>query len=492
MTAKDRCIYSHTGWSKVDGRWIFLHAGGAIGEAGQVPAVNVRLLGALGRYELRNPAGADSLVSAVRASVRLVELGPPSISFPLLGAAYRAVFGEADFSLHVAGETGAFKSEIAALHQQHFGAGMDRLHLPGAWSSTGNALEVLTFHAKDVLVVIDDFAPQGSVSDIGRYHAAADRIFRAVGNRAGRGRLDSNATFREPKPPRGLILSTGEEIPRGHSIRARMLILELARGVVRPSDLTECQRNAQTGLYAEAMGGYVRWLAGRYEAARAAFDGLAAKYRAAASRNTAHARTPEIVANLQAGFESYLDFSEACGAIRGGERARLASRCWEALREAAAAQATHQAATELTAQFLALLRACMTSGHAHLESRQGTKPDRSPESCGWHRDDYGKWSSLGACIGWAEGDHIYLEPTSTYRVVQEAARGRGEVLAVSEQTLRKRLHEKGLLASVDTKRETLTVRRSIASSSKEVLHLFRGTLLPVEPDRPDSDSQEAG
>jgi hypothetical protein len=69
----------------------------------------------------------------------LLELSPPTISFPLLAAEYRAVLGGADFALHLVGETGAFKRELAALHQQHFGAGMDRLHLPGAWSSTGNS-----------------------------------------------------------------------------------------------------------------------------------------------------------------------------------------------------------------------------------------------------------------------------------------------------------------------------------------------------------------
>ena len=103
----------------------------------------------MSRYELRLSGGPDTLASAVKASLRLVELGPPSISFPLLAATCRAVFGEADFALHLAGETGAFKSEVAALHQQHFGATMNRLHLPGAWSSTGNALEALAFHAKE-------------------------------------------------------------------------------------------------------------------------------------------------------------------------------------------------------------------------------------------------------------------------------------------------------------------------------------------------------
>jgi len=224
MTAEERCIYTHTGWRNVDGRWLFLHAGGAICASGAVSDINVRLLGPMSRYEMSLSGGLDTLAPAVKASLRLVDLGSSSISCPLLAATYRAVFGEADFALHLAGETGAFKSELAALHQQHFGASMNRLHLPGAWSSTGNALEALAFHAKDALVVIDEFAPQGSSADVARYHAAADRVFRAAGNHAGRGRLDSTAKLREPKPPRALILSTGEDIPRGQSVRARLHI----------------------------------------------------------------------------------------------------------------------------------------------------------------------------------------------------------------------------------------------------------------------------
>src|SRR5205807_451402 len=131
----------------------------------------------------------------------------------------------------------------------HFGTTMTRLNLPGAWSSTGNALEALAFHAKDVLLVIDDFAPQGSSTDVARYHAAADRVFRAAGNHAGRGRLDSTTKLREPKPPRALILSTGEDVPRGQSVRARLLILELSKNCVGAGDLTGRQKDAIAGLY---------------------------------------------------------------------------------------------------------------------------------------------------------------------------------------------------------------------------------------------------
>jgi hypothetical protein len=391
------------------------------------------------------------------------------------------VLGEADFSIHLAGETGAFKSELAALYQQHFGTGMNRLNLPGAWSSTGNALETLAFHTKDALFVIDDFAPQGGTTDVARYHAAADRVFRAAGNHAGRSRLDSTARLREPKPPRALILSTGEDIPRGQSVRARLLIQELSKNAIHTDDLTRCQQDAHGGLYAEAMGGFVQWLAGRYEEALAWFQRKITEYRARALRDMAHARTPDIVANLQAAFELFLEFSLASGAVDAAERDCLAARCWEALRDAAAAQAKHQAATEPTARFLALLRSALVSGHAHLEARSGGEPDRGSESCGW-RGSSGARSPRGNCIGWVEDDQVYIDPTAAYRVAQLVGRDVGELLAVSEQTLNKRLREKGLLASTEARRETLTVRRSIGGSSRSVLHFRRTTLLPEASD----------
>jgi hypothetical protein len=487
ITAQERIIYAHTGWRRRDNSWIYLHAGGAIGSTGTVADVKVRLLGQMGRYELRLPTSTEALMAAVRASLRLAELGPASISFPLLASTYRAALEETDFAIHLAGETGAFKSELAALHQQHFGPAMSRLRLPGAWSSTGNALETLAFAAKDALFVIDDFAPQGNSADVARYHAAADRVFRAAGNHAGRGRLDSTARLREPKPPRALILSTGEDIPRGHSVRARLLILELPKGSIDTADLTPCQRDAQAGLYAEAMGGFVQFLAGEYEKTRAAFARRVAELRTIALQNPAHARTPDIVANLQAGFEFYLDFAVACEAIDCIERELLSERCWEALQDAAAAQAKHQAAVEPTARFMDLLRSSLASGHAHLEGRCGGKPDRWPGSCGWRCSSSGDWSPQGDCVGWIEGKNIYLEPTASYCVAQTAGRSMGEILTVTEQVLKKRLHERGLLASIDAARGTLTIRRIIAGCATPVLHILRDTLLPEG--LADADSQ---
>ena len=185
----ERSVHTHTGWHKVNDGWVFLHAGGTIGPIGTVLEIIVALPSALARFALPTPLTGDALHEAIRASLALLDLAPDQVTAPCLAAIYRAVLGDIDFTLHLAGPTGAGKTELAALAQQHFGPTMDSRHLPASWLSTGNALEGLAFQAKDVLLVVDDFAPTGTSSDVQRYHKEADRLFRGQGNQAGRGRM---------------------------------------------------------------------------------------------------------------------------------------------------------------------------------------------------------------------------------------------------------------------------------------------------------------
>ena len=171
----------------------------------------------------------------MRASLALLDLGPDTITAAVLGAIYRAPLGEPspiDFALHLAGPTGAFKTELAALAQAHFGAAFNGRHLPASWADTANMLEKKAFLAKDALLVVDDFAPTGTTTDVQRLHREADRLFRAAGNRAGRARMRADGGSRPTYYPRGMIISTGEDIPSGQSLRARLLVLELTPGEI--------------------------------------------------------------------------------------------------------------------------------------------------------------------------------------------------------------------------------------------------------------------
>ena len=149
----------------------------------------------------------------------MLDLAPDRVTVPTLGAVWRSILGAVDFSVFVYGATGRFKTALASLLQQHFGAGFAAHRLPGSWASTANFNEALTFIAKDTLLVIDDFRP--GAAERRRLEGEADRLLRAAANGAGRGRLKSDDSLRPARPPRALILATGEERPSGESLIAR-------------------------------------------------------------------------------------------------------------------------------------------------------------------------------------------------------------------------------------------------------------------------------
>lgn len=197
--ASDLHVYAHTGWREVDGQWVYLHAGGAIGRPGLITDVKTCLPGKLGRYRLPAPLGlGEPLRQAVRRVLALLDVAPDRIMVPLLGATFRAVLGLADFSLHLHGRTGGHKTGLAALCQQFFGAEMDERHLPSDWISTGNVLERLASQAKNALFVVDDFVP--SAETMLRDHGKADRVLRAQGNASERQRMTADGRVQASAP----------------------------------------------------------------------------------------------------------------------------------------------------------------------------------------------------------------------------------------------------------------------------------------------------
>jgi hypothetical protein len=396
---------------------------------------------------------------------------------PNLGAAYRAPLGRADFGLFIAGPTGVGKSELTALIQQHFGAGMDRQNLPGTWSSTANALEGLAFLGKDTVLVVDDFAPSGSQADIQRYHREADRLLRAQGNNAGRHRLRSDATLRSARSPRGIVVSTGEDVPRGQSVRARMLIVEIEKGTIKLEGLTPHQEAAASGRLAEAMAGYICWLAARsgdIDALRRA-DVMALRDMARGSAS--HARTPEIVANLATGWRWWLSYAVDIGAVTREVAASVWVRVWTALGIAAAAQDEHQRASEPTQRFIDLLGSAVATGRAHVAAPNGAEPPK-PASWGWRQRTIGagdnerdEWQGQGRRIGWVDESGLYLDPDGSFAAAQEVGNATGDPLVITQKTLGKRLLERGLLLSAERARGRNTSRRELEGVRRYVLHL---------------------
>lgn len=494
--APRRKLYTHLGWRKVDEQWVYLHADGAIGATGPVPDIEVVPPAALVDYRLPPPPNGDARIQAVRASLRILEVAPRRVSAPPYSALWRGVMGGTDFSVHLTGPTGEGKTELAALLQQHHGASMNARHLPASWLSTGNSLEGLAFAAKDALLVIDDFAPTGSTADVQRYHREADRVGRAQGNAAGRQRMRADGSLRPAKPPRGLLLTTGEDTPRGHSLRARTVVIEVSPGDIRWTTLTNCQKDAADGVYAQAMAAFLAWVAPQYETVLAEVKELALALRDQGPGH--HKRTPDILANVAAGVFLFLRFALDIEAVSAEEEARYRSELWTALCNTADAQTQLHADSDPVARCLHILISVITSGRGHLAAINGGDPDDA-EMWGWEvrftghgEDEHPITRPKGKKIGWIAEEDIYLDPDSSFAAIQELVHAQGDAFPITQRTLHKRLSERGLLASTGASegRETLKVRREIEGARRQVLHLRKNILLDglppyKKPDQPD-------
>ena len=110
----------------------------------------------------------------------------------------RPILGGADFSLLLYGATGVFKTELATLLQQHFGADFDSRHPPTSFTSTANTNELLAFIAKDAVLLVDELHPPATGRESETMHRDAGRLLRSQGNNTGRGRMRPDGTLRPP------------------------------------------------------------------------------------------------------------------------------------------------------------------------------------------------------------------------------------------------------------------------------------------------------
>jgi len=174
------------------------------------------------------------------------------------------------------------------------------------------------------------------------------------------------------------------------------------------------------------------------------------------------------LAELQSGWEIFLQFAQAVRAISEDETKQLERGGVGALSELATMQARYQGGDPAD-RFVSLLRVALATGRGHIADRRGQAPALAG-NWGWRRRAKRQgWHPQGRRIGWVSGGDVFLESRTSYEVAQEMAGT--ERLPLGEQALRHRLRERGLLVSIDVARQMVQVRRTIEGIPRKVLHL---------------------
>jgi hypothetical protein len=455
-------VYTHTGWREINGKLVYLYQGGAVGASG----VSVQLDPPLDRAQL--PEKVEEPTEAIRCSLKLLDCGPASVIIPLLCAIYLAPLAsvlEPDFALYLTGPTGSLKSELAALMQQHFGL-FSRKYLPASWSSTENAIEFTLFVLKDMLAVVDDFAPQANRQAQQRQAQAAERVVRSVGNRSARARLRPDLSRHADRPPRGLVGITGEQLPEGASINARLVVVEINREELNLGAITNVQGLAKR--FPHAMRAYLEWLAPKMDSVKELErikDSLRDWFRGVSG----HMRQPESLALLALGFACFLECAEEHGAISSDE----ADRTWETACKALSAighrEANYLREGDPADEFLRAVNTMLAQSTVHLQRTYPTT--REPEESGER-------------IGFKDSEYVYLLPEPSLKAVREFLYKAGVSWTATIRALGQLLKQKGCLILASDGRPQRQVRTFSGTQ-----RVFQIPLEHLDPPEKDEDSE---
>lgn len=466
-----KTIFRTLGWQHIGAERAFLHAKGAITRKGNDNTVSVRLPPELSKYDL-TPHTPYKQKEAFLASLALTTIGPRKLTWTLWTATFAPIFGPVDFAVHVTGRSGTFKSELASLFQSHFGPEMDARHLPGSWSSTPNALEAQAYYAGNAVYCIDDFVPTGTSWQIRAYQTGADKLIRGQGNQAGRARLTDTSGMQTTYYPRGIIMSTGEDTPEGHSVRARMMISEMTPGDIDIRGLTTAQKKRP--LYVLCMADMIEKLC-REE--------IPLEKRSHRIRDEnikiGHTRTPSMIGRLIATGEVVLELAATSGYIDAKMAADLKKEMSEAIIENAKDQCKYLESADPVEIFLQGFRQALAAGHCHVRTLSGGIPMHCV-TLGWTSEKSSSsiesFKSHGPCVGWIdwEEDEIFIDADNGFAIVKKVV---GPEMSLTKQTVWKRMKDAGLLCRTDDTRQRNTIRVQCEGHQRTVVVMAATTTL---------------
>lgn len=304
----------------------------------------------------------------------LLQLGDRSVTYSLLGATGAAVLGRFSdhnpFCLWLTGLTGSGKSFLAKLFMNFFGNFPVSSGHFASWSSTSNYLQRVGYFFKDAMYLVDDYKPELA------FHNQVIRLTQNYADRTGRGRLKSDATTNLTRPIRGLLVSTGEDVPE-HTASA------LARSIVIPVRQEEKDLNrgsrclAECSKYRMVMADFIQHLLQRQRTK--AFANLARNLQNRYYRDIAGQQNDSRIASnfglLAAGFvEMAMYFKDVWPAWKA-ELKQFLNHDLKDIRDDMVGATQEQQASEV---FWTMLGALIEFGHVELEVRSSQESSGKP------------------------------------------------------------------------------------------------------------------
>lgn len=433
--------FGHTGFREINGAYVYLHAGGAIGSP-PGSNVSVKLTKELKRYILppypltNQERAADFLrdeKDALEVSFSFLDIGNRAITLPLFCLIFLAPLTtlldpQPNFAFYLWGQSGAFKTTLALILLSHFGSFTSAESLSN-FSDTKGILEKRGFILKDTLHCIDDFHPSANRRAAESNETIAQQMIRNYSNRTARGRLNSDMSERGRYEPRGMLLVTAEELTALESTLARQCIVEVTEGAIDRTKLSAIQKNAEK--LPLAMASYVNWILENMEEIKTTFPARFRELRERAANEGFHKKLPEQAAFMGFALQCCTSFFLEKSIINKDTAAALFTEGWETFKLLAKQQQQRIEDDNPIQLFFEILSILLIQGQARLDCMPGF--------------DGHSIGSSEQVIGWYDSSCIYLMKAAAWHLVQRRCISENTHFPFSKATFFKMLANKQII-----------------------------------------------
>ena len=460
-------IYSHTGWTVQDNKYIYLHSKGGIGSDNINTDIPLELSGYSFPKEVRDKKEAIDL------SLETLNLAKHDITIPLLSMTYLAplvgLIAEGNrtpnFVLWVYRLTGSRKTSVSLAFLNHYGNFSSNIP-PASFKDTANAIELKAHTLKDSLLLIDDYHPNIDGSDARKLASTAERILRMYGDRVGRSRMRADTTLNKTYKPRGMAIVTGEDLPKGASSTARYIGVEIKREDINLDILSKLQKEHKK--LAEAMAIYIDWISKNVELVQSfideKFDELKIKYK----EETTHGRINDAVIWLSISFELLLTFLYEYMFICDDEIEELRLSNEQVIKNILKNQEALYRNQEVELMFIDALEEMINLGKLCLLPVKKQKDNNQIIS-----------NYAGKFIGYYDKEFLYLYDSTMYAEVETFLKGKGQSISVSVNTLLKMLRDKNYIKTEEGQLKPKKLVYDSITKNKErirLVHLYKKNL----------------